>query len=826
MNTKTFLVLLITLFAFPMFASGVLAAPGHTDNFHAQTGHDTTGDGDYYLTPEDLDDVADNDEDDYTTNLKWTNEEYTDEDVLDFYDFDIDLPENLLSIDEVTLYFDWAKRWDIAGARIRVWDESEETWHTYNLNLPGENHEDQLEEIDLSSYIDNVNDLENLIVRYQAHDGSDGGLRTEHDWAEIEVEYTLDEEGPEISDMTNNPEYPTCDYETVKVCADVEDDSEIESVYLECTSSSGGSSGGVMSLTEGNTYCRDVSRGSLSCGDNVDVSCTVTATDEWDNEGSLTEDPLFTYDNLPPTADAGGPYTCDEGDTKQLDGSGSSDTVDDELDFAWDYDNDNEYDDATGEYSNPKFTCVDDGEYLVSLKVTDDAGHKNTDDSTVTVNNLPPTADAGGPYTCDEGDTISLNASRSSDPGVEDELTYTWDFNGDGEYDDAEGMYPEYTCGNGDDEADVYLKVTDDDGGEGFGSASVLINNLPPEVTIDNVIPQPVEEGSEVTVYVSFTDYFEDTHTAEVDWGTGDEPEYLGDVESPFEASHTYCNEGEYYTIVYVEDDEGAQGSGGYEIEVINVAPSNLNIEGPDKAEKGETVEFTGSAEDPGCDELTYIWDFDYDGETFGNDAYGETVEHTYTERGTYTVALKVDDGTDYTIVTHEIEIFDYKIFLTDEEWNLVSLPLVPLDGNTEIENVFDDVLGNVKTIWSYQMGKWKVYSQAPNDLVNIVPGYGYYIGMSESDTTYQNGKKMYGDDTPPQPPVVTVTPSWNLIGHYGMLNITKEDALETIKDNYATVIDKDGNPVSVFNPTEGYWLFLTGLNNLYYAPSEKAYNY
>ena len=94
-----------------------------------------------------------------------------------------------------------------------------------------------------------------------------------------------------------------------------------------------------------------------------------------------------------PTASAGGPYTTPEGTDVVLDASGSTDPHGGPLTYAWDFDNDGQYDDATGQ--NPTFSLVgQDGVFPVSVKATDPDGGYDTDSTTVTVTNEPPRWDS------------------------------------------------------------------------------------------------------------------------------------------------------------------------------------------------------------------------------------------------------------------------------------------------------------------------------------------------------------------------------------------------------------------------------------------------
>jgi hypothetical protein len=69
-------------------------------------------------------------------------------------------------------------------------------------------------------------------------------------------------------------------------------------------------------------------------------------------------------------------------------------------------------------------TIYEDKEYYLVLGFTNGGGGVN----------LPPTADANGPYQGDAGLPITLDASNSSDPN-NDSLQYRWDFDDDGIWD-------------------------------------------------------------------------------------------------------------------------------------------------------------------------------------------------------------------------------------------------------------------------------------------------------------------------------------------------------------------------------------------------------
>jgi glucose/arabinose dehydrogenase len=106
-----------------------------------------------------------------------------------------------------------------------------------------------------------------------------------------------------------------------------------------------------------------------------------------------------------------------------------------------------------------------------------------------TEGNQPPRAVAGTNRT-DGGTplTVNFNASGSSDPDPGDTLSYAWDLDGDGAYDDAatpDASF-EYTAAGS---YLVGLRVTDDHGAAATDTVAITAGNTPPTAAIETPTP-------------------------------------------------------------------------------------------------------------------------------------------------------------------------------------------------------------------------------------------------------------------------------------------------------------------------------------------------
>jgi len=245
-----------------------------------------------------------------------------------------------------------------------------------------------------------------------------------------------------------------------------------------------------------------------------------------------------------------------------------------------------------------------------------------------------PTADAGGPYTTPEGTNVQLDGTASTDPDGQT-LTYQWDFDNDGAYDDATGATPTFTAVGQDGSFPVGLKVTAG-GVVDTDATTVTVTNVAPTVTINPITP--IDEGQTATISGTISDPgWLEPLTATIDFDDGAGAQALtGTLENvrpnatlTFSVEKQYGDNGDFDVEVCATDLVGGAPNptpvcSTAVAAVANVDPT-VTIDSSGEqiydgvsafvAEKGDDVSVPANATDPGSDDLTFTWDWD-DGTT------------------------------------------------------------------------------------------------------------------------------------------------------------------------------------------------------------------
>ncbi len=161
-------------------------------------------------------------------------------------------------------------------------------------------------------------------------------------------------------------------------------------------------------------------------------------------------------------------------------------------------------------------------------------------------------------------------------------------------------------------------------------------------------------------------------------------------------------------------------------------------------------------------------------------------------------------------------------VIALEQGWNLISLPLIPDDGN--ITAVLADIMGNVSIVWSYDAatGEWSSYipgGPTPS-LTTMVDGKGYWIDMNAAGNLTIEGVEL------PLPqgilPTYQVVEGWNLIGFKSCSSRIASDYLAGLEGHYSSIYGYDNGapflvaPGQAFSPGHGYWLAATEAGIIY----------
>jgi PKD repeat protein len=338
-----------------------------------------------------------------------------------------------------------------------------------------------------------------------------------------------------------------------------------------------------------------------------------------------------------PTANAGAAQSGDEGSALQLKGSATGQG----LSYAWDFGDGTQTTDTLA----PSHTYDDNGNYTVTLTVTDSSGRSASDTATVSVGNVAPTARMTDDNPIPEGSVVHISFINQSDPSSVDQAAgfkYSYDFNNDGIWDlvnVSDEVVPYTYTDNGN--YTVRGRITDKDGGFTDYTDLVEVTNVAPTATFSS-------SGSATTgtaVAFSFTGQ---SDPSSVDQAAGFRYSYDFNGDGTFEvanattatASYTYTATGTYVVKGRITDKDGASSDYTTTINITTPIPPapTVNAGADQSGDEGSSVQLQGSATGNG---LSYTWSFGDGTQSTGTLA----PSHTYADNGNYTVTLSVTDS-------------------------------------------------------------------------------------------------------------------------------------------------------------------------------------
>ncbi len=558
--------------------------------------------------------------------------------------------------------------------------------------------------------------------------------------------------------------------------------------------------------------------------DGTPIQVTLTVTDKFQNTDVATKSFAVVDDLLTSFFTASpNPVACNT--NVAFDGSGSSQTNGQISKYEWDFNYDGDTFDVDAQGVNATHSFSQFGEYDVALRVTGSGSETAVSVLTVVVSlgNVAPVADAGGPYTFGVGQQIVLDAGDSYDPNEacgDSIVAYRWDLDNDGQFDDASGAEVTLPAGYfAAGESTIGLQVEDRQGGlRGTTTTTVtVVTNTPPDADAGG--PYTVSEGT--ALILDGTGSTDDAPGLTYQWDLNyDGVTFDVDKTGP-QPSVTFTDNFAARTIALRVIDAGPLSDiATTTLTVLNVAPTAAFGDLPTDAVEGQSIELSGTATDPGADDThTYAWTVTLGGTQV---ASGNTKDLSFVpgDNGVYQVQLTVtDDDGGQDVVSESLTVLNANPVVgqlnltpinTIDGQNLVSMgATVSLTGSFTDAGTLDT--HTVSIVWgdgttsnatvNQEAGTFQAtHAYAAGGMFNVVATVtdddsGSGQGTAVANVVGNLGTVDFTDDVADLD--LSLGDRWYELttAHDGILTV--ELAGEGASSAAATLYDADGNPVA-----------------------------
>ena len=183
-----------------------------------------------------------------------------------------------------------------------------------------------------------------------------------------------------------------------------------------------------------------------------------------------------------------------------------------------------------------------------------------------------------------------------------------------------------------------------------------------------------------------------------------------------------------------------------------------------------------------------YTWALECTGDGFSRVTVTPSGE--VDEEAIPTAALTPD-----TVTVEQGDFQQEPIYLV-EGWNLISLPLIPLDSTISV--VLAGIMDDIKSVWYWDPAAKRWYSfkpSGPSDLTKMEDGKAYWIDMEAGQTLDIAGSEMPKGTQLPR--AYNVVVGWNMVG------------FKSTTANNATSYLAGTNYVRIYYYEDGYWYLI-----------------